>query len=172
MQCPDYNQKEFEKVINEKLVALNIRPDDVSQMDPYDAIMLAVKITTDSIDYLNVDSTEYRREHGYKNLIELLKEGLGDCDSNTRIFIGIAYYFKTLNPKLINFHFVEGDTIGGQSIRPTWPGVLIACTNKNSKLILKYTQIDPTFFDNRGDLQAEEGYHFTHERIRSDLGIE
>jgi len=151
------NCTRFEEEVWQEAAKLGYSPEKLKTPSVKDAIMAAVEIVGSRLTYYDVDiDMEFIKEHG-----EFLPNdvyfhlGLGDCDKYRDAIIAVFALIKELNPGLQNV-YLSNEELGGNFCRHAWVSVLIL---QEDCLILSH--IDPTFYDNDGSLEAEDGFHIT-----------
>ena len=170
--CPNYNLREYQEYINRELLpAIGIMPNQISNIDPWHALCVAALLTKNRFSYLNIDIEPYYPSYFYDNDLTLIKtKRVGDCEGFEEAFFRIAYYFKSLNPRLKNFYFVKGPNVGGIMPGHTWPAIIIVDGGERSNLRqIKVCHIDQTEFDFGRRLQGVEGEHFKMDHMKHDL---
>ena len=129
----------------------------VAKLGTIEALMLGVKIVTDKIEYVDVDSDKaFIAKHGADLSLEKYFEmGKGDCERYTLLFKKTINSFKKLNPNLKNI-YVSGSKVGGYVRLHEWNSVIIA--QKDALLV---SHIDLTYYDNDKTvgLDGERGHH-------------
>lgn len=154
LNLPEEREENFEKFMTDQISNRSLSLETLRIKSASEIIILAVKIVTDSIDYELVDLD------GVKNYDETLENGKGDCDKYKNSLIKVFSWFKKYCPSIK--HIVISESLGGEDLKHAWNSILVFTPTK-----LFTSQIDPTFYDNKhdlNDLEADRGYHFSDDR--------
>ena len=134
---------------------MGFNKESISRLDPNELIGLSYKIVADRITYSNVDSDpEFKKEHGeeFLPIDGYFYLGGGDCDKYAYLTIETFNLFKSINsnPKTGNVY------LSREFGNVTQPHAWVSITINESPNKLSISQIDPTFYDSMGEIDACE----------------
>ncbi|MGV8151951.1 MAG: hypothetical protein ACP5OG_02630 [Candidatus Nanoarchaeia archaeon] len=127
--------------------------EDIANMNIKESIMLSMDIAASKINYFDVDNDkEFTEKYGKHMAIERYMElEFGDCDKYRDIVSASFNFIKKHNSNLENVYDFKED-FGGNRIAHAWNSFVFLTQDS---MIL--THIDPTEYDNKGNLEAERG---------------
>ncbi len=129
--------------------------ESISTLDPKELIDLSYKIITERITYADVDSDpEFAKKHGeqFLPIDKYFYLGEGDCDKYAHLTIATFNLLKNINsdPKIENVYLSR--EFGNVAQPHAW----VSITINESPDKLSLSQIDPTFYDSMGEIEACE----------------
>jgi len=148
------NAETLKKLIFAEASKLDYDIKRISALSAKDAIMLSVEIVASRMKYHLVDSDhDFIVKHGsHLPIDEYFELGLGDCDKYSGALMAVFELIKKNNSNLENVYVTRD--LGGLSIPHSWNNITLLTKDK---VIL--THIDPTFYDNGGELEAKRVTH-------------
>lgn len=149
------SEKTFKELVLQEAEKIGYSETDLSKLSCKKAVEATVDITANRIKYHSVDSDidfikKYGNDITHDRYFEI---GLGDCDKYAAITIGVFDIIKENNNNLKNV-YLSNSTLGGDLQLHEWNSLVIL---KEDAMMLSH--LDPTFYDNGGELEAREGYH-------------
>jgi hypothetical protein len=148
----------FDRMILEGAKARGLDAEKLAQLEPREAVELAVSIVCDRLSYLLVDTDrEFLGRYGaFLPIDRYLQIGQGDCDKYSYAVAHVFDFLKAGNPKLANV-YVTANAVGGaadlQAVH-AWSSVVVVGTDG-----ITVSHIDPTAYDKSGKLAGERGVH-------------
>ncbi len=159
------NEQVFMGDFWKEAVKLDYSPDKFKEMGFKKAIQAAVEITASRFTYTLVDDSGnwFAQKHG-KSLStdEYFHYGFGDCDKYRNATIAAFEFIKSFNPKLENV-YLSKEEFGGSKEWHAWVSIIIP---QKDHLIISH--IDPTFYDNDGELEASKDEFDSHILVYND----
>ncbi len=151
--CPEYSiksQKDLESIIQFSLQSQHQTIQSISSMSPKQLIELSRDSACFLLNYTNVDSDEFQKQHGsFLPLEYYLSIGKGDCNIYTYTMQETFKFLKSLskNPQMQNIHLARNDrSLGSYPIDHCWNVLVIQFPEK---LMISY--LDATHFDSSKD---------------------
>ena len=141
-------------------VKLDYMPETFEKMTVKEAIKAAVDIVASRFEYTEVDEEKnwFNKKYGSQlNIEEYFHLKYGDCDKYRDAVMLSFDIIKEFNKKLDNIYLSWGEELGGILERHAWIAILIP---REGNLILSH--IDPTFYDNNGELEASKDKEDPH----------
>lgn len=151
------NRSKFEAEFWQVAQELKITQDQFKTSNYQQALLDIVNIIGRRITYFEVDlDPDFIKTNGAHLPIDrYFYLGRGDCDKYRDLVIAAFDLIKPLNPNLVNVYLLD-QNLGGNIQPHAWVAVLIA---QSDRLIVSH--IDPTFYDNGSNLEADTDYHVT-----------
>lgn len=159
------NEQMFMEDFWEEAVKLDYSPDKFKEMGFKEAVQAAVEITASRFTYTLVDDSKnwFAQKYGKRlSTDEYFHYGFGDCDKYRNATIAAFEIIKSFNPKLDNV-YLSKEEFGGSMEWHAWVSIIIP---QKDRLILSH--IDPTFYDNDGELEADKDEFDSHILLYND----
>ncbi len=157
------DKEQFNKNVFNEALKLGYNKEKISQAKPKEAIQLTVEVVSEKMSYYDVDNDpsfdKLRKDELFPE-DDLFSKGVGDCDKYSKLTTSVFNILKDVNPNLKNIYLIDEEVAGGRILGHSWNAIIFSSNNS-----IYVSHIDPTFYDNKGELQAKKDYHIAENEL-------